>query len=227
MGEAEHGEPWVPRAAAPRHTERRSEPTEPDTAPNLSFLVLSTAMGCPGRWRSARPWGCLRKAWTRSGGVRSLVGLGDLRGLFQPNWSCDSVIKCVSSKASRCSACATSGCWGCLRSVSSPALVRSTSTSREQVMWNNKNNLHHNNLHLDVSRNYGLRCVFSLIILFLFCFLPTSDTLWDLAIAEVEKRKNPDDEDVKPGEVWEKSILFMGNKNGVILNTVQFYTFQT
>ncbi|RMC12468.1 hypothetical protein DUI87_09985 [Hirundo rustica rustica] len=41
-----------------------------------------------------------------------------------------------------------------------------------------------------------------------------SDTLWDLAIAEVEKRENPDDNDVKPGEVWEKSILFMGNKNG-------------
>ncbi|NXR95833.1 DC2L1 protein, partial [Hypocryptadius cinnamomeus] len=40
------------------------------------------------------------------------------------------------------------------------------------------------------------------------------DTLWDLAIAEVEKRENPDDDDdVKPGEVWEKSILFMGNKN--------------
>lgn len=58
--------------------------------------------------------------------------------------------------------------------------------------------------------------MFSLIILFFLCFLPTSDTLWDLAIAEVEKRENPDDDDVKPGEVWEKSILFMGNKNGVI-----------
>lgn len=57
--------------------------------------------------------------------------------------------------------------------------------------------------------------MFSLIILF-SCFLPTSDTLWDLAIAEVEKRENPDNDDVKPGEVWEKSILFMGNKNGVI-----------
>ncbi|XP_026700154.1 cytoplasmic dynein 2 light intermediate chain 1 isoform X2 [Athene cunicularia] len=39
------------------------------------------------------------------------------------------------------------------------------------------------------------------------------DTLWDLAIAEVEKRENPDD-DGKRVEVWEKSILFMGNKNG-------------
>lgn len=57
--------------------------------------------------------------------------------------------------------------------------------------------------------------MFSLIILF-SCFLPTSDTLWDLAIDEVEKRENPDNNDVKPGEVWEKSILFMGNKNGVI-----------
>uniref|UniRef100_A0A8D2QUE1 Cytoplasmic dynein 2 light intermediate chain 1 n=1 Tax=Zosterops lateralis melanops TaxID=1220523 RepID=A0A8D2QUE1_ZOSLA len=44
--------------------------------------------------------------------------------------------------------------------------------------------------------------------------LPTSDTLWDLAIAEVEKREHPGDDDVKPGEVWEKSVLFMGNKNG-------------
>ncbi|XP_056344889.1 cytoplasmic dynein 2 light intermediate chain 1 isoform X3 [Oenanthe melanoleuca] len=44
--------------------------------------------------------------------------------------------------------------------------------------------------------------------------LHSCDTLWDLAIAEVEKRENPDDDDVKPGEVWEKSILFMGNKNG-------------
>ncbi|XP_074945146.1 cytoplasmic dynein 2 light intermediate chain 1 isoform X3 [Phalacrocorax aristotelis] len=40
-----------------------------------------------------------------------------------------------------------------------------------------------------------------------------SGTLWDLAIAEVEKRENPDD-DGKRVEVWEKSILFMGNKNG-------------
>ncbi|KFQ73983.1 Cytoplasmic dynein 2 light intermediate chain 1, partial [Phaethon lepturus] len=39
------------------------------------------------------------------------------------------------------------------------------------------------------------------------------DTLWDLAIAEVEKRENPDD-DGKHVEVWEKSILFMGSKNG-------------
>ncbi|KFW68001.1 Cytoplasmic dynein 2 light intermediate chain 1, partial [Pygoscelis adeliae] len=39
------------------------------------------------------------------------------------------------------------------------------------------------------------------------------DTLWDLAIAEVEKRENADD-DGKRVEVWEKSLLFMGNKNG-------------
>ncbi|KAK4825137.1 hypothetical protein QYF61_024117, partial [Mycteria americana] len=57
-------------------------------------------------------------------------------------------------------------------------------------------------------------------------FFPTSDTLWDLAIAEVEKRENPDD-DGKRVEVWEKSILFMGNKNGVTLNTVQFCAFRT
>ncbi|XP_064014472.1 cytoplasmic dynein 2 light intermediate chain 1 isoform X2 [Pogoniulus pusillus] len=40
-----------------------------------------------------------------------------------------------------------------------------------------------------------------------------SDTLWDLAIAEVEKRENPDD-DGKRLEFGEKSLLFMGNKNG-------------
>ncbi|KFR09126.1 Cytoplasmic dynein 2 light intermediate chain 1, partial [Opisthocomus hoazin] len=39
------------------------------------------------------------------------------------------------------------------------------------------------------------------------------DTLWDLAIAEVEKRENPDDNG-KHVEVWEKSVLFMGSKNG-------------
>ncbi|NXX89733.1 DC2L1 protein, partial [Centropus bengalensis] len=38
------------------------------------------------------------------------------------------------------------------------------------------------------------------------------DTLWDLAIAEVEKRENSDDG--KLVEVWEKSVLVMGNKNG-------------
>uniref|UniRef100_A0A8C0EM33 Cytoplasmic dynein 2 light intermediate chain 1 n=1 Tax=Bubo bubo TaxID=30461 RepID=A0A8C0EM33_BUBBB len=47
----------------------------------------------------------------------------------------------------------------------------------------------------------------------LLLFFPISDTLWDLAIAEVEKRESPDD-DGKRLEVWEKSILFMGNKNG-------------
>ncbi|XP_075605244.1 cytoplasmic dynein 2 light intermediate chain 1 isoform X2 [Balearica regulorum gibbericeps] len=40
-----------------------------------------------------------------------------------------------------------------------------------------------------------------------------SDTLWDLAIAEVEKTENPDD-NAKRVEVWEKSLLFMGSKNG-------------
>ncbi|XP_062492975.1 cytoplasmic dynein 2 light intermediate chain 1 isoform X2 [Pezoporus occidentalis] len=40
-----------------------------------------------------------------------------------------------------------------------------------------------------------------------------SDTLWDLAIAEVEKREKADS-DGKHAEVWERSVLFMGNKNG-------------
>ncbi|NXH19170.1 DC2L1 protein, partial [Bucco capensis] len=39
------------------------------------------------------------------------------------------------------------------------------------------------------------------------------DTLWDLAIAEMEKRENPDGSS-KHVEVWEKSVFFMGNKNG-------------
>nr|XP_025979064.1 cytoplasmic dynein 2 light intermediate chain 1 [Dromaius novaehollandiae] len=44
--------------------------------------------------------------------------------------------------------------------------------------------------------------------------MPTgSDTLWDIAIAEVEKRENPEG-DGKGVEISEKSILFMGNKNG-------------
>ncbi|XP_044867666.1 cytoplasmic dynein 2 light intermediate chain 1 isoform X4 [Mauremys mutica] len=38
-----------------------------------------------------------------------------------------------------------------------------------------------------------------------------SDTLWDIAKAEVEKKENLEGNGV---EVWEKSLLFMGNKNG-------------
>uniref|UniRef100_A0A8D0GGD6 Cytoplasmic dynein 2 light intermediate chain 1 n=1 Tax=Sphenodon punctatus TaxID=8508 RepID=A0A8D0GGD6_SPHPU len=41
----------------------------------------------------------------------------------------------------------------------------------------------------------------------------TSDTLWDIAKAEVERRENIAD-DGDGTEVWEKSIFFMGNKNG-------------
>ncbi|NWT10963.1 DC2L1 protein, partial [Vireo altiloquus] len=52
------------------------------------------------------------------------------------------------------------------------------------------------------------------------------DTLWDLAIAEVEKRENPHDDDVKPGEVWEKSILFMGSKNGRSLTKLSYISFR-
>ncbi|NWS65383.1 DC2L1 protein, partial [Crotophaga sulcirostris] len=52
------------------------------------------------------------------------------------------------------------------------------------------------------------------------------DTLWDLAIAEVEKRENSDD-DGKHVDVLEKSILFMGNKNGgkttIILRCLERY----
>lgn len=60
----------------------------------------------------------------------------------------------------------------------------------------------------------------------LILFFPTSDTLWDLAIAEAEKRESADD-DGKRVEVSEKSLLFMGNKNGVTLNTEQFCAFRT
>ncbi|NXO02129.1 DC2L1 protein, partial [Rhinopomastus cyanomelas] len=42
------------------------------------------------------------------------------------------------------------------------------------------------------------------------------DTLWDLAVAEVHRREKPEDEDGdgKLTEVWERSVLFMGNKTG-------------
>uniref|UniRef100_G1NCN6 Cytoplasmic dynein 2 light intermediate chain 1 n=1 Tax=Meleagris gallopavo TaxID=9103 RepID=G1NCN6_MELGA len=42
---------------------------------------------------------------------------------------------------------------------------------------------------------------------------PTSDTLWDIARDEVEKRENSGD-DGERVELWEKSVLFMGSKNG-------------
>jgi len=49
-------------------------------------------IGCPGRWLSPHPWRCLKNVWiwhfgiwfTRHGGVRWMVGLDELRGLFQP-----------------------------------------------------------------------------------------------------------------------------------------------
>uniref|UniRef100_A0A8C8RLQ3 Cytoplasmic dynein 2 light intermediate chain 1 n=1 Tax=Pelusios castaneus TaxID=367368 RepID=A0A8C8RLQ3_9SAUR len=40
-----------------------------------------------------------------------------------------------------------------------------------------------------------------------------SDTLWDIAKAEVEKKENPDSNG-DGMEFWEKSLFFMGNKNG-------------
>jgi len=48
--------------------------------------------GCPGRWWSHHPWRCSKTVWmwhfrtwfSRHGGVGLMVGLGDLRGLFQP-----------------------------------------------------------------------------------------------------------------------------------------------
>nr|XP_047913602.1 cytoplasmic dynein 2 light intermediate chain 1 isoform X1 [Anser cygnoides] len=39
------------------------------------------------------------------------------------------------------------------------------------------------------------------------------DALWDIALAEVEKRESPDGGG-KRVEVWEKSVLFVGSKNG-------------
>jgi len=48
--------------------------------------------GCPGRWWSPHPWRCLKNMQTRHfriwfsrhGGAGRMVGLDDLRGLFQP-----------------------------------------------------------------------------------------------------------------------------------------------
>jgi len=48
--------------------------------------------GCPGQWWSPHPWRGSKNVWmwhfgtwfSRRGGVGVMVGLGDLRGLFQP-----------------------------------------------------------------------------------------------------------------------------------------------
>jgi len=51
-------------------------------------------IGCPGKWLSHRPWRCSRNVWiwhfwtffSRHSGVGLMIGLEDLRGLFQPWW---------------------------------------------------------------------------------------------------------------------------------------------
>ncbi|KAK4818318.1 LOW QUALITY PROTEIN: hypothetical protein QYF61_010780, partial [Mycteria americana] len=61
--------------------------------------LSSTGTGCPGKWLSHHPWRYLKDVWMRclgtsySGGlgsVRFMVGLDDLKGLFQPIRFCDS-----------------------------------------------------------------------------------------------------------------------------------------
>lgn len=62
---------------------------------------LVRSLAYPGRWRS--PWMCSRNGWmwplvpwsSGKGGVCLWVGLDELRGPFQPNWSCNSVIPMV------------------------------------------------------------------------------------------------------------------------------------
>ncbi|KAK4830495.1 hypothetical protein QYF61_011408 [Mycteria americana] len=55
--------------------------------------LLSIGTGCPGKWLSHHPWGCLKDVlmwclgtWCSGGlgSVRLMVGLDDLKGLFQP-----------------------------------------------------------------------------------------------------------------------------------------------
>jgi len=51
-----------------------------------------TGTGCPGKWWSLHPCRCSKNVWiwhfrtqfSRRGGVGLMVGLDDLRGLFQP-----------------------------------------------------------------------------------------------------------------------------------------------
>lgn len=41
-----------------------------------------------------------------------------------------------------------------------------------------------------------------------------SDNLWDIAVAEVQKKENLESQDDDGAEIWERSIFFMGNKQG-------------
>ncbi|XP_069464562.1 cytoplasmic dynein 2 light intermediate chain 1 [Ambystoma mexicanum] len=41
-----------------------------------------------------------------------------------------------------------------------------------------------------------------------------SDNLWDIALAEVQKKENLESQDGDGAEVWERSVFFIGNKNG-------------
>lgn len=53
----------------------------------------------------------------------------------------------------------------------------------------------------------------------MFCFVfSASDTLWDIAKAEVEKRESHESD----RDVLERSLFFIGNKNGVTF-LVPFY----
>ena len=61
---------------------------------NFSLLKewSGSGTGCPGKWLSHHPWTCSEKVqmwhfgiwFSRHGGVAVMVGLDDLRGLFQP-----------------------------------------------------------------------------------------------------------------------------------------------
>lgn len=51
---------------------------------------------------------------------------------------------------------------------------------------------------------------------FLFFYLLCSETLWEIAKAEVEKKRSHGSEG-NGAEIGEKSVFFIGSKNGVIL----------
>ena len=71
---------------------------------SLQKGLLSTGMGCPGRWLGQHPWMCLTTLWMWCSGTRFsrwlfelgwdgrvAVGRDDLRGHFQPEHLCDSM----------------------------------------------------------------------------------------------------------------------------------------
>ncbi|XP_005998345.1 cytoplasmic dynein 2 light intermediate chain 1 isoform X3 [Latimeria chalumnae] len=40
------------------------------------------------------------------------------------------------------------------------------------------------------------------------------DTLWDIALAEVQNKENSEDRETGEAHIWERTVFFIGNKNG-------------